>query len=311
MSKYTTQVRFICESLAGYSDSQGYGKVSEIIDNSWEQIFDFDFPIFDANYKSVLCKKILKHYYTREIGLETYGLWKLKLDTKMNEIMPYYNKRYESASLQFNPLWDVDYTKVSNGDESGANSRESIGTSENKESTIRDSKRQIQEDGNVLKNYNSQIENNKGGEDTFETNRNGNENTVDRYSDTPQGGLVGMRNDNYLTRAEIINKDSESAGIDKTKYNSSDTSKRTGSDSDNSSKVGKENINDVGNVVNDGKTSESENGAFSTTKEYIEHVSGKMGGRSYAKAIMEYRDSLINVDAEIIDELGELFMKLW
>ena len=45
MSKYTTELRFICESLAGYDSSQGYGKVSEIIENSWDKIFDFDFPL--------------------------------------------------------------------------------------------------------------------------------------------------------------------------------------------------------------------------------------------------------------------------
>ena len=56
MSEYTTEVRFICETLAGYDMSQGYGKVSEILDNSWYKVFDFNFPIFDEAYRSVLCK---------------------------------------------------------------------------------------------------------------------------------------------------------------------------------------------------------------------------------------------------------------
>ena len=31
MSKYTTEVRFICETAAGYTESQGYDKVEEVI----------------------------------------------------------------------------------------------------------------------------------------------------------------------------------------------------------------------------------------------------------------------------------------
>ena len=96
MSKYTTEVRFICENYAGLDASVGYNDVDKILNKTWDKIFDFDFPIFDNDYRSVLCIKILKHYYTREIGFETVGLWKLKLNMMMNEIMPYYNKLYES-----------------------------------------------------------------------------------------------------------------------------------------------------------------------------------------------------------------------
>ena len=259
MSKYTTQVRFICESLAGYSESQGYGNISGIIDNSWEQIFDFDFPIFDANYRSVLCKKILKHYYTREIGLETYGLWKLKLDTKMNEIMPYYNERYRSAALSYNPLYDVDYTRTTNGDESGENSRSNEGSNGR---TRKDNKKSNSKNSDSSMNE-----------------------VIDKYSDTPQGGLVGLKNDNYLTSARITNG--------------------------NNSNIGEREDSENSDISENGISSNKENGNFSTTREYIEHVVGKMGTSSYSKAINEFRDAIINVDAEIIDELGELFMKLW
>ena len=123
MSKYTTELRFICETEAGYNQSQGYKKVNEILTAAAPKIFDFNFPIYDENYRLTLEAKILKHYYTREISEETYGLWKLRLDTALNEIMPYYNQLYKSAILEFNPLYDVDvqrtYTKVLDGTESG------------------------------------------------------------------------------------------------------------------------------------------------------------------------------------------------
>ena len=105
MSKYTTEVRFICEHLAGLDESKGYDDTDDIIEAARPQIFDFEYPIFDEAYKPVLEHKILDHYYTREIGLETYGLWKQKLRAKMREIMPYYNKLYESELIEFNPLY--------------------------------------------------------------------------------------------------------------------------------------------------------------------------------------------------------------
>lgn len=111
MANFTTEVRSICETLSGLSESKGYDSIADIIENSRTRIFDFDYPIFDEEYRAVLETKILKHYYTREICAETYGRWKLFLDARMNEIMPYYNKLYESELLQYNPLMDVDYTR--------------------------------------------------------------------------------------------------------------------------------------------------------------------------------------------------------
>lgn len=111
MSKYTTEVRFICEVNAGKSESVGYSNIDDVLEESWNKIFDFNFPIFDENYRKPLCIKILKHYYTREIGEETVGLWKLRLNARMNEIMPYYNELYEAWAKDFNPLFDTDLTR--------------------------------------------------------------------------------------------------------------------------------------------------------------------------------------------------------
>ena len=110
MSKYTTEVRYICETFSGLDESKGCFNINEIIEQSRSKIFSFDYPIFDEKYRGVLETKILKHYYTREIGLETVGLWLHKLDVKMNEIMPYYNQLYKSCLLEFNPFYNTDFT---------------------------------------------------------------------------------------------------------------------------------------------------------------------------------------------------------
>ena len=110
MSMYTTELRYICESYAGLTESAGHNNIENVIKKALPKIFDFDFPIFDEDYRTVIETKIIKHYYTREISEETVGLWKLRLNTKMNEIMPYYNQLYKAWSVDFNPLYDTDIT---------------------------------------------------------------------------------------------------------------------------------------------------------------------------------------------------------
>lgn len=116
MAKYTTSVRSICEVNAGLDASAGQASVAQIIESARPKIFNFSYPIYDEEYRSVLETKILRHYYMREIGMETVGLWKMYLETRLNEIMPYYNKLYQSELLvaDLNPFWDVDYTKTGN-----------------------------------------------------------------------------------------------------------------------------------------------------------------------------------------------------
>ena len=109
MSKYTTEVRYICEIEAGLSESSGFNNIGQVLHSSHNSVIG-DYPIFDEKYRETLNTKILRHYYTREICEETVGLWKLRLNTRMNEIMPYYNKLYSSELLNFNPFYDIDLT---------------------------------------------------------------------------------------------------------------------------------------------------------------------------------------------------------
>lgn len=171
MSKYTTQVRYICEQLSGYVQSVDYSDVDLVLRSAEPKIFDFDYPIFDENYRHVLNTKILKHYYINEIGLETYALWKLRLNTKMNEIMPYYNQLYKSELYTFNPLYDTDITRQHKVD------RNQEGTTKTTDTSTTE-----QTNGNVH---------------------------ADAYSDTPQGGITGVEKLNYLTNYRKVTDDNK------------------------------------------------------------------------------------------------------
>lgn len=179
MSKYTTEVRFICENSAGLSESEGANNVDSILDKCWNKVFNFDFPIFDENYRQVLCKKILKHYYTREIAHETVGRWKLALNAKLNEIMPYYNQLYKSELLEFNPFYDVDLTRSREG--SGTSNRTSNNTEIN---------------SGTSKNVSSD----SGTNNTV---------TLNKFSDTPQNSMdtQGIADSVPLTTVTKVNED--------------------------------------------------------------------------------------------------------
>lgn len=179
MSKYTTEVRFICESKSGLEVSGGCGNVDKIIANSWNKIFTSKTPFFDEEYRSVLCQKILKHYYLREICCETVGIWSLWMNTKLEEIMPYYNQLYESAKIKFNPMHDVDLTREHKRTENET-------TSGNRDTT---------------NNNTTDVTSNS----TTNRTTTSDENKKDLYSDTPQGALTGVENETYLTNARKIN----------------------------------------------------------------------------------------------------------
>ena len=211
MSKYTTEVRFICENSAGLSESEGADNVDSILDKCWNKVFNFDFPIFDENYRQVLCRKILKHYYTREIAHETVGRWKLALNAKLNEIMPYYNQLYKSELLEFNPFYDVDLTRSREG--SGTSNRTSNNTETN---------------SGTSKNVSS-------GSGTSNTN------TLNRFSDTPQNSMdtQGIADSVPLTTVTKVNEDNT------TTNESTDTLTRNDSKTGN----GTENINNTDKYI--------------------------------------------------------------
>lgn len=120
MSTFTTQVRYICESKSGFTLEELENKtIDEVIEASRNAIFNFDFPVYDEAFRGVVESSILLHFYTREIGAETVGLWQHYMCRKLREKMPYYNKLFESALLEFNPLYDVDYTRTHEGDSTG------------------------------------------------------------------------------------------------------------------------------------------------------------------------------------------------
>lgn len=187
--------------------------VKQLIENG-VNLFDFNYPIFDENYRDEFENKIIRHFYFREIGFETVGRFLFHLETKLNEIMPYYNQMYKSTLFDFNPLinYQVTETQSREGRSSGV-----------------------------------------GNETNGATNL---------FSDTPQG-RTNLSSSNHITE-----------------------------------------INQT-----DGKSSSENSGEFS--EKYVRTMEGNIGVQTFSSLLSDYRTTFINVDMMVIDELNELFIRIY
>lgn len=279
MSKYTTEVRFICESKSGLEESKGASSVDEVIANSWSKIFTSKVSFFDEAYRSVLCQKILKHYYLREIGAETVGIWMLWMNTRLEEIMPYYNQLYESAKIEFDPMHDVDLTRKHERNVAGTSKEDGTRTDNTTGKRTLTGNRDTDSTGSSTRNTTS-------GSD--ETKR-------DLYSDTPQGAITGLENENYLTNARKITNNVNGTGNEET-----NTTENTGTNYS-------ETEDTTGKV--DGITSNT--GSSSTTEDYLETITGKQGTESFSSLLNKFRETFLNIDMQVIEEFSDLFFGLW
>lgn len=385
MSKYTTELRFICENEYN-GESSGFNEINKILTTVAPKIFNFEFPIFDEEYRIPLEVKILRTYYTREICEETVGLWKLRLQNKLCNIMPYYNQLYKSALLEFDVFKDVDYTEKNNGtihdnlqkiinfqnlggiDTSTytKNGKEKNTTNYNGGSTNTTSYEGKETNDIEYKGTETNATDYKGTE-TNSTDYKGSEKDISKTSgnttktpptkittksDTPQGGLNGIISEDYLTTAqketyttdEVETYNNITNSSDKSFTGRNDTSTKSFSNRNDTSTKSFTNRNDKNTKAfedrkdintqqfsdrNDVNTLEFENRSDVMTQEKLSKnktdegndnwhtnnntltVRGKRNNLTYAEMLQKYRETFLNIDKMIIDELNDLFFGLW
>lgn len=154
MSKYTTTIK-------------------NLIDNN----FDFkmtSYPIFDEEYRETLNNNILYHYYESEIGFETAALFRLYLNQKLNEIMPFYNMLYQVQK------------------------------------EILEDPKQLIANVNITETLERNTENKTESESISESN--GNSKSKNLFQDTPQGQIknIDIDNYNYATNLTLNKNDTKS-----------------------------------------------------------------------------------------------------
>ena len=232
MAKYTIELRKVCD-IYKREEVEKWFKSYELEDYLTPEQIEI---ITNANIwnKDKLAKKIVDHYFMREIGFETPALFSHYAKVTMQEIMEEKLPLIYSSCIKYDPLINVDYTETFE--------REQEGTASN------------------------------NGESN--SNSNSNSESLNINNSTPQ--------------TRITKQDLETGAY-----------ANNVAQSDNNS-----NINDKTTTKNDGTSKSNEN--------YKKQVKGNSGVSATAqKMIEQYRQNIIAIDRDIIQELNILFMGLY
>lgn len=236
-----------------------------------------EYPIWDEEYRAILNKKITQHYWFREIGQETPGLFKFYLNRTMDEIMPYYNQLYKTTILEYNPIHNADYTEEHTITREHENIVDSTGSFNGTDST------------------DTVVDSSSTGSSQDSTNSTMNTNNKHIGIDTPQSAL-DITDADSVTYASEINFDKNNGVTDQT-GNSSQESQANSSSS-------------VDNVIENNTTGTREDRGMNT-ETFLRKLHGNYGVKTTQSMIKEERDLIINIDMQIIRDLEECFMNIF
>ena len=273
MSSYTTQLKTLIEQHSQYDPCLS---TKERIEIGRKKLFDFDYPIFDSNYKKVFETNFIRNFYMNEIGFEVEGLFKFKLETWLLINMPYFNQLFESELIEYNPLFNVDL-------------KEDYNLKKNKkQDDIRDITQNTTMDQNEKLNGTSKA-------DTTANTTNDNF-TRDIESDTPQD------------RLQLTATDGEGVILYASRIGEQ-TNNQKGTAKENQNQT-VQNTTDT-----NAKASLLSNDAFDSTinsvDDYLRHLVGKQGNQSYSAMINEYRSTFLRIERDLFYEMKELFMLVY
>lgn len=223
---------------------------------------------------------IIRHYFMREIGYETYELWKIMLETKLREIMPYYRELYRTTLFKID--LDNPYHMVTEHTQEGNDQRQ-IGRNGDSSNS---SKSQVDEGtGNTVTTSQDVTTSNE--EDVTTTSANA-------HSDFPQASF---------TQGDYASWTEEGNGTSKT--DASGTTKTKGSET----AVGNSNIISTDSASGDWRDFSQDNGE--DFMHYLHDVKGHTSNKEILDAIEKWRDLIININEMIIKELANMFILLY
>lgn len=268
MASYTMQLREYIEQATQYENLS----TREKIEKGRTKLFDFDYPIFDENYRKVFETHFIRKFYMREIGFETEGLFKFQLETWLSINMPYFNKLFESELMDYDPFinskMEASHTK------------------------------KVDKDQNDNRNTNGTT--NTGVNKSINTNEDNTSNLVNNNF------VRDLESNNPDSRLSITTNDGE--GVIQYASKIDESSINTNQNVNGNTMV---NGNESTDADTQTSNTDNFNSAINETEDYVQSRTGKIGVQSYSKMLMEYRDALIRIENKIFDEMQELFMLVY
>lgn len=276
------------------SNSRVTAELREILD-SGVKLWDFEYPsYYQGDEKAAFEQKVIDHFYFRQIGAETVGRFLHYFRRTVREIMPYYIQRYKSVELmddpEIRPLENYNMIEEFSGEGSEDETRSGTtgGTSSGKETRTGSTGATTKSTG---------TSSGTGSKSTTESSKD-----TSVHSDTPQGQLsMTIAADGSATLAyasdltqQVTNvSGSESSDASESTTQSSET---TGTSSETSETSG----------TTSGTSSET--GAKTSTDTHRLTRRGNIGVTTYAQLLEGYRQTFLNIDMEVINELEICFL---
>lgn len=256
--------------------------VDQIVENGKDKFFDFTFPWYaDDNTGLEDFKNLfLRKNYMKQIGQETTAQFKLYVQARLMEKMPLYKQLYESSLLEYDPLVNRKVTTTTDETESEEKGKES----ENIVSTTAT--------GTTEENNNNNRSGTSVEQRNSETSMSTETNNQSVHSENPE---ITMANKDYASSMDRERKAESGNGNENVEGNKTvndNATEHNTSDSNASS-------HETGNL--------SENENRERNKKGNETIEGFYGD-SQADAILKYRETILNLNEMICNDMNDLFL---
>ena len=158
-------LKSLMDSICNYGASEKTN-IYGLAKGSRSTIFNFDYPLSDKVNREEFEIMILNHYIHRRIGFDTPTEFRIALNVKLNEIMPIYNKMFDSLAG-----WDIlndgevtERIQTDNGNNTLNNTVNvnSQNTSDRRFANMPQNRIEDVQDGSYMTDYNYDTDNNSG-----------------------------------------------------------------------------------------------------------------------------------------------------
>ena len=290
-------------------------ELRHLIEQTDFELFDFDYPVTDPNFKEKIEEDVTEYFYSYEIGFETPDMFKQKFRAKFRRIMSYYNDLYNTTLLEYNPLINYKMSEL----------MEQLTNTGHSEDSTQDltSNTQTEDEGTRTEDTQTSSDNTRTDnlQTTTDSTRTDNlTRTIDEtntVSDYPQQPIAGG---SYASGSGMRNSTEDNTGT----VSDEGTTNQTGTVSDEGTTSQTGTVSDEGTTSQTGTVSDTGTGTTNRTDnttanrtgtstvnlDYEKTIEG-LTGTSYQDLIAKERENILRISGMVIAELKTLFILVY
>ena len=94
-------------------------ELNTLIKNNFNPFNHINYNLYNNDYKPQFEEKFIKHFYYRELGVETVARFINNLEEKLNLIYPYYEHLYRTTQYDYDPILNYNVEEKTSRDVTG------------------------------------------------------------------------------------------------------------------------------------------------------------------------------------------------